>query len=61
MSLVTVLFFETSVPLGLFFDFHFTGSQSQIGKIPNFPSHQEFTDGLKHSLTTVQGNITFVM
>ena len=46
-SLVTVLFFQTSVPLGLFFDFCFAGSQTAIGQIPNFPSHQEFANGLK--------------
>ena len=56
-----ILFFHTSIPLGRFFDFLCTGSQSPMGQIPNFPSHQAFREVLNHGLTTAHRNITFII
>ena len=55
------MFFHTNVPLGLLFDFHFTGSQSPMDQIPSVPSYQELEQGLKQGLATAQRNITLVI
>ena len=60
-SFVTILFFHTGVPLGQFFDFLCAGSQSPMGQIPNFPSHQAFREVLNRGLATAHRNITFVL
>ena len=60
-SFITILFFHTGVPLGWFFDFLCTGSQSPMGQIPNFPSHQAFREMLNYGLATAHRNITFVI
>ena len=61
-SLVTTLFFQTSVPFSLLLDLHLASSQSPIdGHIPSFPSHQEFAEGLNLGHAMAHRNITFVM
>ena len=60
-SFIMILFFHTGVPLGQFFDFLCTGSQSPMGQIPNFLSHQAFREVLNHGLATAHRNITFVI
>ena len=56
-----ILFFRTNIPLGLFFNFCLTRSQSPIGQIPNLPSHQELAQELKQGLATSHKNITFII
>ena len=61
LSLVTALFFQTTVPLSQFLDLHFAGSQSPIGHMPSLPSHQDFAEGLNLGHAMAHRNITFVI
>ena len=60
-SFITILFFHSGVPLGWFFDFLCAGSQSPMGQIPNFPSHQAFREVLNRGHTTAHRYFTFVV